>query len=189
MARPSVRPPEIIGLGFSVAGGALVSTYPALGRIVIGIGVLLMIWGIVRAGRERKASGKRVVEPSHLIIFGLVAGAACMLAVAAGYAWSLYQKPPAIETASAPFAKNQQLRREEIGNRKGVQPVISYHAEYAITAKHLRAFLEYQGADFGVELKPIRVQLEDFHDFVKNGEFVITVVSRDERPDGQIFFR
>jgi hypothetical protein len=95
------------------------------------------------------------------------------------------QSPSAVE-----FVKNQQLRLEPFAssNQNEWWDAISYHAEYVATGKHLMAYLEYQSADFGVIVKPNRVHLGDFHDFIRNGDLKLSVMMREARPDGQCNF-
>jgi hypothetical protein len=132
------------------------------------------------------------VEPSYLISFGLIVAIAGVV-----WQWQRGSAPPVMANPQpsaqgvmpnvGPFTKNQIMRRYDFASSEVTKSAVSYTAEYSVTGKHLRAFLEYQSADFGVVISPNRVQLADLRDFVKGTPLVIPVVSRIET-DSRVSF-
>lgn len=72
-----------------------------LGALLMGL--LAAIIGLIAWHRHRRNEGKRGVEPSALIIFGLIGVALCALLAASGYIWQQsFQSQPSttIKTSS-----------------------------------------------------------------------------------------
>ena|ERR1700720_242334 len=77
----------LFALGFGALGSPLLNAMPALGFPMIGVSGVLMISGTIVAVRGRLATGRPLMEPSQLIVFGLIGGAICLLVAAGGYWW------------------------------------------------------------------------------------------------------
>jgi hypothetical protein len=94
------------------------------------------------------------------------------------------------QPVEAQFVKNQQLQLEPFKSSKLNEwwDAISYHAEYTATGKHLTAYLEYQSVDMIAMVKPNRIQLTDFHDFLRNGDLKLSVIMRHILPDAMFEF-
>jgi hypothetical protein len=115
---------------------------------------------------------------------------AALLWISQNISWPLSPSPtinvqaPASTTlsgATGEFVEEQRVERRIPSNVDGTQSVIVYHARYLVTGKHLRAILEYEGIDYIPAISNLmqRVMLGDFHDFLKNGDLEIPVISRD----------
>jgi hypothetical protein len=93
-------------------------------------------------------------------------------------------------TPRVQFVKNQRLQLEPFKSSGPNEwwDAISYHAESVSSGKHLMAYLEYQTADMAVFIRPTRMQLRDSQNFLRNGDLTLSVIMREERPDGQFNF-
>ena len=81
------------GLGFELVGAGLMSIWPAFAYPMMGVGAILMGVSARSWYRERKEAGLALVEPVHLIMFGLIGAAFCLLVAAGGYVWQQYKAP------------------------------------------------------------------------------------------------
>jgi hypothetical protein len=91
IAPVSDRTKSILGIAFwLIAMAAQFSDYhnSALAVIVFLCGTCLLAWVGVHHAQERHRAGERVLEPSYLIISGLVGASLCLLVAAGGYVWS-----------------------------------------------------------------------------------------------------
>jgi hypothetical protein len=97
--------------------------------------------------------------------------------------------PMGANPIAAVFVKNQSIGATS-SNEKGTQPAVIYHAEFATTGEHLRAFVEYRFLESDTRgMKPVRIALREFKSFVKNDDLSLVVVSRDDATDGQYTFK
>jgi hypothetical protein len=87
----SDRTKSILGIAFwLIAMTAQFSDYhsPPLAVIVFLCGTCLLAWAGAHHAQEKYRAGERVLEPSYLIISGLLGASICLLVAAGGYVWS-----------------------------------------------------------------------------------------------------
>jgi hypothetical protein len=88
-------------LALAATIGGWTSQFVAFGLVIVGTlwlaGSLVYRWHL-----KRIRAGKRGLEPSYLILFGLVGAAACLLVAAGGYVWQLRSLPVSSAAAPAP---------------------------------------------------------------------------------------
>jgi hypothetical protein len=93
--------------------GGIVQTLIGLGLQLVDLHNMIAGWivfavvaiiGGVWWHRHRRAAGKHSVEPSHLIIFGLVGMALCTMLTAGGYIWLSHRETQSESQAAAAIA-------------------------------------------------------------------------------------
>jgi hypothetical protein len=89
----------VIGLGLEIAGGAAVHRWPEYAIPVMALGAVLIIWGawgLANDWREKNSKTRIKLEPSHLILVGLI-GAMLSSGIAfAGFIWQQYRPPSTV---------------------------------------------------------------------------------------------
>jgi hypothetical protein len=91
IAPVSDRTKSILGIAFwLIAMAAQFGDYhsSALAVIVFLCGTCLLTWAGAHHAQEKYRAGERILEPSYLIIFGLLGASICLLVAAGGYVWS-----------------------------------------------------------------------------------------------------
>lgn len=189
---------------YLVALAAQLSGYTSLelAVVLVGLGTIWLVVSLLyRLHTRRIRAGKSGVEPSYLILFGLVGAALCLVVAAAGYGWQVLR--PANSSAQSPtisqalantqttvFAKDQRVGRQYVGN-PGPQDAVIYVARFAITGQHIRIYVEYaalSGPRAGGN-SPTRLKIGDIRDFVRDDNIRITVISRNTDTTNHFIFR
>jgi hypothetical protein len=99
-----------------IAMGAQFSgfTSPALTALLWLAGGGLFVWAAAHHAIERRRKGLPIVEPSHLILIGMVGGVISLALVAGGYAWQMLRSPAAVAgPTAAPNAGTKHLSSAE----------------------------------------------------------------------------
>jgi hypothetical protein len=168
--------------------------FTAIGAVIFGLSVFVMLgrWEEEHRTNGGASQSRHIITPIPRAYW--IAAATVAAGIIAIVGWASISTRTTIATdAPTPrvqFVKNQRLQLEPFKSSGPNEwwDAISYHAEYVSSGKHLMAYLEYQTADMAVFIRPTRMQLRDSQNFLRNGDLTLSVIIREERPDGQFNF-
>lgn len=168
------------------------STVAAMALAVIATLLLAFrLWNWINARREKHDKPRFTLEPSHLIVFGLIGTLVWAATALGGVIWqqrlsSLSQGGDERNAVSkVEFARNGIIATNDIYGPYGPQPV-TYVADPIINCDRLRVFVDYSmlvppnNIGNGWTSRN-RVQIAEFKDYVRGQKLIISVLSGYEQ--------